>query len=90
MAVSSANKKRWSSDEWKTLTMIQNTWFPNQDIMTITHFQDHDQFIAHVERYKQYAKEESISTNMIQCSKVASWQHGATLGTLDNLGIIGN
>ena len=25
MAISSANKKRWSSDEWKTLTMIQNT-----------------------------------------------------------------
>jgi len=65
MAISSANKKRWSSDEWKTLTSIQNTWFSNQDIMTITHFQDHDQFIAHVERYKQYAKENAIKNNMI-------------------------
>ena len=90
MAISSANKKRWSSDEWKTLTMIQNTWFPNQDIMTITGFMDHDQFIAHVERYKLYAKEDAIKNNMIQFSKVASWQHGATLGALDNLGIIGN
>ena len=90
MSISSANKKRWSSDEWKTLTSIQNTWFPNQDIMTITRFMDHDQFIAHVERYKLYAKEDSIMNNMIQPSKIASWQHGAILGTLDNLGIIGN
>ena len=61
MAISSANKKRWSSDEWKTLTSIQNTWFPNQDIMTITGFMNHDQFIDHVERYRQYDKELSDS-----------------------------
>tara|TARA_R100000656_G_scaffold3277_1_gene4994 strand:+ start:284 stop:520 length:237 start_codon:yes stop_codon:yes gene_type:complete len=65
MAVSAENKKRWSSDEWKTLTMLQNTWFPNQDIMTITGFMNHDQFIDHVERYKQYAKEDAIKNNMI-------------------------
>ena len=65
MAISSANKKRWSSDEWKTLTSIQNTWFPNQDIKSITGMMNHDQFIAHVERYKQYAKEDAIKNNMI-------------------------
>ena len=61
MAVSSANKKRWSSQEWKDLTSIQNRWYGHQDIMTITGFMNHDQFIDHVERYRQYDKELSDS-----------------------------
>ncbi len=65
MTISAKNKKRWNSDEWKTLTTIQNTWFPNQDIMTITGFMNHDQFLEHVARYKQYAKEYAIENNYL-------------------------
>jgi|TARA_Y100000034_G_C6652227_1_gene285535 hypothetical protein len=58
MSISSANKKRWSSQEWKDLTRIQNRFFSNQDIMTITGFMNHDQFIDHVARYRGYEGEE--------------------------------
>jgi hypothetical protein len=58
MSISSANKKRWSSQEWKDLTRIQNRFFSNQDIMTITAFMNNDQFIDHVVRYRGYEGEE--------------------------------
>ena len=57
MAISNENKKRWNSKEWKTLTTIQNRWYPHTDIMPITGFMNHDQFIKHVERYVAYAED---------------------------------
>ena len=58
-------KQRWASDEWETLKSIQNTWFSNQDIMTITDFMNHDQFLDHVARYRQDAKEYAIENNYL-------------------------
>ena len=57
MAISNENKKRWNSKEWKTLTTIQNRWYPHTDIMTITDFMSDDQFIKHVDRYVAYAED---------------------------------
>jgi hypothetical protein len=54
MAVSEESKKRWSTQEWKDLTRIQNRFFSNQDIMTITYFMNNDQFMDHVVRYRGY------------------------------------
>ena len=88
MAVSEESKKRWSTQEWKDLTRIQNRFFSNQDIMTITYFMNNDQFMDHVVRYRGYEGEELAK--LVQLGKDASWQHGASLGTLDNLGILGN
>jgi len=58
MAVSEESKKRWSTQEWKDLTRIQNRFFSNQDIMTITYFMNNDQFMDHVVRYRGYEGEE--------------------------------
>ena len=51
------SKKRWSSKEWKTLTTIQNRWYPHTDIMHITGFMSDDQFMKHVERYVEHAED---------------------------------
>ena len=58
-------EKRWASDEWETLKSIQNTWFSNQDIMSITGFMNDEQLLDHVARYKQYAKEYAIENNYL-------------------------
>ena len=58
-------EKRWASDEWETLKSIQNTWFSNQDIMSITGFMNDEQFLDHVARYRQYAKEYAIENNYL-------------------------
>ena len=59
MAVSEESKMRWQSQDWKDLTSIQNKWYANQDIMTITGMMNHDQFIDHVERYRKHDREMS-------------------------------
>jgi hypothetical protein len=46
---------RYESAEFKELISIQNKYFPNQDIITITGFMNHEEFIKHVERYKALA-----------------------------------
>ena len=48
---------RYTSQEWEDLKRIQNRYFPNQDIMTITGFMNHEQFMNHVKRYKEYEEE---------------------------------
>lgn len=48
--------KRYETAEWKELVSIQNEFYPNQDILTITGFMSEAQFIAHVESYRSSAK----------------------------------
>lgn len=43
---------RNETQEMKDLIKIQNEFYPNQDIMTITGFMNHEQFKTHVNRYK--------------------------------------
>jgi hypothetical protein len=42
---------RHSTPEWKELVNLQNR-MPEQDILTITGFMDHEQFINHLNRYR--------------------------------------
>ena len=48
--------KRYDSKEWKELVAIQNEYYPNTDILTITGFMDDTTFFAHVEDYKDRVK----------------------------------
>ncbi len=44
---------RYETSEWVELVEIQNSdRFVNQDILTITGFMDHTEFLAHLYRYK--------------------------------------
>ena len=42
---------RYKTDLWVELVALQNAR-PNQDILTITGFMDDDEFLAHVQRYR--------------------------------------
>jgi hypothetical protein len=46
---------RYKTNEWKTLESIQNKYYPDQDILTITGMLDDEEFINHVNRYKKAA-----------------------------------
>jgi hypothetical protein len=46
---------RNETKEMGDLIAIQNEFYPNQDIMTITGFMNDDQFKIHVNRYKVLA-----------------------------------
>ena len=46
---------RYKSEEWKELVSLQNK-IPQQDILTITGFMDHKEFIQHLERYREFLK----------------------------------
>jgi hypothetical protein len=46
---------RYKSKEFKSLEFIQNNYYPNQDILTITGMLDDEEFINHVNRYKKAA-----------------------------------
>lgn len=42
---------RYNTAEWATLESIQNEFYPNQDILTITGFMNDEELTAHVKRY---------------------------------------
>ena len=46
---------RYRTKDWKTLVSIQNKYYPDQDILTITGMLDGEEFINHVNRYKKAA-----------------------------------
>lgn len=46
---------RYESPEFAELIKIQNT-MTHVDIVTITGFMNHEQFIQHLERYREQAK----------------------------------
>jgi hypothetical protein len=46
---------RYDTAEWKELVAIQNG-MDHIDILTITGFMNHEQFIQHLEYYRVYAK----------------------------------
>ena len=46
---------RYKTNDWKTLESIQNKYYPDQDILTITGMLDDEEFINHVNRYKTAA-----------------------------------
>jgi len=46
---------RYKSEEWKELVSLQNK-IPQQDILTITGFMDHEEFIKHLGRYREFLK----------------------------------
>jgi hypothetical protein len=43
---------RYDTPEWKELVSIQNT-MPHVDILSITGFMNHEQFIAHLNSYRK-------------------------------------
>ncbi len=47
---------RYDTAEWKELVSIQNAMVTPIDILTITGFMNHEQFIQHLEYYRVYAK----------------------------------
>ena len=46
---------RYRTKNWKALVSIQNKYYPDQDILTITGMLDDEEFINHVNRYKTAA-----------------------------------
>ena len=46
---------RYDTAEWKELVSIQNSMVTPIDILTITGFMDHAQFIRHLEYYRAIA-----------------------------------
>ena len=46
---------RYKTNDWKTLESIQNKYYPDQDILSITAMFDDEEFINHVNRYKTAA-----------------------------------
>ena len=44
---------RYDTAEWKELVSLQNR-MPQQDILSITGFMDHKEFIEHLERYREF------------------------------------
>ena len=46
---------RYETKEWQELVSIQNT-MTHVDILTITGFMDDEQFIKHLERYREQVK----------------------------------
>jgi len=51
-----AKINRYQTKEWKELETIQNQHYEAVDILTITGFMDHEQFLAHVADYRERAK----------------------------------
>jgi hypothetical protein len=47
---------RYDTAEWKELVSIQNAMVTPIDILTITGFMNHEQFIQHLEYYRIHAK----------------------------------
>ena len=48
---------RYDTPEWKELEDIQNRYFADtQDILSITGFMNHEQFIAHLNDYRNRVK----------------------------------
>jgi len=46
---------RYRTKNWKALVSIQNKYYPDQDILSITAMFDDEEFINHVNRYKTSA-----------------------------------
>lgn len=46
---------RYKSKEFKALEFIQNNYYPNQDILTITGYMGDEEFLKHVNRCKKTA-----------------------------------
>jgi hypothetical protein len=46
---------RYRTKNWKALVSIQNKYYPDQDILTITGMLNDEEFINHVNRYKTAA-----------------------------------
>ena len=46
---------RYRTKNWKALVSIQNKYYPDQDILSITAMFDDEEFINHVNRYKNAA-----------------------------------
>ena len=46
---------RYDTAEWKELVSIQNSMVTPIDILTITGFMNHEQFIRHLEHYRAIA-----------------------------------
>jgi len=47
---------RYETKEWEELVDIQNTYYPNTDILTITGFMNDQQFLEHLKDYKERVK----------------------------------
>ena len=48
---------RYETPEWAELVKLQNKW-PSQDILTITGFMNHQEFLEHLKRWKETIAEE--------------------------------
>jgi hypothetical protein len=48
--------KRYKSEEWKRLESIQNQYFPDVDILTITGFMNDAQLKQHLKDYERRVK----------------------------------